>query len=100
MRVTVAKVVGILIAAGYVIATGRMVGCPWAIRLAVYLLFPLALIWFPERIGGAKGYMIHYQWIDEKSPPILVTIMGWFLLVGVPLIVYLRWRFALEGPPG
>ena len=52
------------------------------------VLIPLALIWFPEPIGSATGYMGHGV-IDVETQPLLVAAMGWFLLVGVPVIVML-----------
>ena len=52
------------------------------------LLLPLALIWFPEAIGSATGYLGHGK-IDVETPPFLVATAGWFFLVGIPLIVML-----------
>ncbi len=51
-------------------------------------LVPLALIWFPEPLGSAMGYLGHSV-IDVETPPFLVAAMGWFFLVGLPAIVML-----------
>lgn len=52
------------------------------------LLFPLALIWFPEPIGSITGYIGHGR-ISVETPPVLVAAAGWFFLVGFPLVLML-----------
>ncbi len=52
------------------------------------LLFSLTLIWFPEEIGGYTG-MWNLHHIDHKTPAFLVSAMGWFFLVGAPIVAYL-----------
>lgn len=52
------------------------------------VLLPLALIWFPEAIGSATGYLGHGV-INVETPPFLVATAGWFFLVGLPIIVML-----------
>ena len=47
-------------------------------------LLPLALIWFPEVIGSATGYIGHGA-VDVETPPFLVVTMGWLFLIGIPL---------------
>jgi len=92
MRVTPGKIASVIIAAAWFAVVVAGAGWTWGWRLSLALMLPLALIWFPEKIGGATGYIIHYQRVDEKTPPILITVMGWFFLVGLPLVLYYLWQ--------
>ncbi len=46
----------------------------------------LCLIWFGDAIGRYTGYVGH-RMISTETPGWLVCLMGWLLLVGVPLVV-------------
>jgi hypothetical protein len=105
MPVTIPKIVALLIALGYLIAA-ILIEHPSAgamLMLVSVLLVPLVLIWFPEvgiswprrktilgtyddrdRLSGPTG------WRD--SPPGLVVFMGWFFLIGMPLLLYWIWQ--------
>jgi len=91
MQVTIGKVGSLLIAVGYavfVIVGGGVEGLKWAAAL----LIPLALIWFPDEIGSATGYIAGHLRVDAETPPVLISIMGWLFLVGFPVLFYLLWR--------
>ena len=47
---------------------------------------PLALVWFPEFFGSFTGYVGRGGNIDTESPPWLVAGLGWFFLVGMPVV--------------
>jgi hypothetical protein len=47
---------------------------------------PLVLIWFPEQLGSAKGYFVKGSYVDSESPPILLSILGWLFLLGLPML--------------
>ncbi|MEP7014733.1 MAG: hypothetical protein ABI925_04770 [Verrucomicrobiota bacterium] len=55
--------------------------------VATGLLLPMACIWFPEALGEFTGTM-RLQAITAPTPAFLVWAGGWFILVGVPLLVY------------
>jgi hypothetical protein len=77
----------LLVAAGY-IALGALFGGAWAAwRVLLALLFPLVCIWFPDALGRYKG-TIRLQAITDPTPAAFVCAGGWFLLVGLPLILY------------
>ena len=57
-------------------------------KTCLILLIPLALIWFPEEIGSFTGYVGRGGNVDAEIPPIMVTVMGWVFLVGMPALVY------------
>ena len=92
MRVTWPKIAALLVVLAYVaVCAGdvRTSGTPprELVHLLV-LLLPLALIWFPEVIGSATGYIGHGS-VDCATPPWLVSAGGWFFLVGLPFLMWL-----------
>lgn len=88
IEVTVGKIAGLVIAIGFAtvaIAGGGIEG----LKCSFALLLPLALIWFPDEIGDATGYFIgNMMQVDTPTPPILISIAGWFFLLGLPLAAY------------
>ena len=52
------------------------------------LLLPLAFIWFPEEIGNLTGYY-KSGYVNVQTPGVMISFLGWFLLVGVPVLLYL-----------
>ena len=93
MHVTISKMIALAIATAYVIA-GFALEKSWtfALTVAAGALLPLALIWFPDKIGKAKGYWYNHEYIDQESPPVLIAFAGWFFLVGLPVVLLLIWR--------
>jgi hypothetical protein len=89
MHVTVGRLISLAIAAAYVIA-GFALEKSWAFTLtvAVATLLPLALIWFPEFLGGLTGWGTRAP-VDRPSPPKLVAAAGWLMLLGLPVLVLL-----------
>lgn len=90
MQITIGKILALLIALGYVVAMlvhdgGVTFG---GVKVCVALLLPLTLIWFPDELGSFTGYVGRGGNIDTETPPILVSIAGWFFLVGLPVLVY------------
>ena len=92
MQITIGKIASFVIAVGYAvlaITTGGVTG----LKCCLALLFPLALIWFPDEIGSATGYFAgHSLRVDVETPPLLISIMGWFFLVVLPVLLYFVWR--------
>ncbi|MEK7484989.1 MAG: hypothetical protein AABZ60_11735 [Planctomycetota bacterium] len=52
------------------------------------MVMVLSFIWFGEFWGGLIGIFANSRRITASTPGFMVTMMGWFLLVGVPLILY------------
>ena len=77
-RITPAKAIALAVALGIAIYNGTF-------AFLLVFLWPLSFIWFPEYWGAFTGF-IRGPYIDEKSPPILVSSMGWFFLVVFPLL--------------
>ncbi len=93
MAVTLSKIVALVLAAVYVVAAAVSAeGLSFAGTVAVGVLFPLALIWFPEPIGSWTRWR-RYNRISP-SPAWMVAMMGWVFLVGLPLFILIM---ALKG---
>ena len=99
MVVTYSKIASLVIAAIYVTAvaiasSGRINDVA---PVCMMLLIPLGLIWFPDELGSVSPVRRGGKWTTEgagrwtESPGILVAAMGWFFLIGMPLIFYFLW---------
>lgn len=90
VEITIGKILALLIAIGYAVGTAVHAHgvTPDLVGGCVILLLPLALIWFPEEMGSFTGYVGRGGSIDTETPPILVSIAGWFFLVGLPVLMY------------
>jgi len=68
-------------------------GAEEAIKTLLFLILPLACIWFSDAMGNYTGNLIFPRPpITEKSPGIMVAFMGWVLLlfpvvIGVVLVI-------------
>jgi len=93
MQITIGRCLSLVIGMGYAVgivlwavghcnSTAEIVVRSYQDCLGVCV--PVALIWFPEQIGAMTGYLGRGV-VDMESPPILVTIMGWVFLVGIPV---------------
>ncbi|MEX2288096.1 MAG: hypothetical protein WD648_13460 [Planctomycetaceae bacterium] len=56
------------------------------LQMGAALLIPLAMIWFPEQLGSATGFIGHGR-VNVETPPFLISFMGWLILFGLPVIV-------------
>jgi len=90
MEITVGKIVSLLIAVGYTLFAIIDAGAG-GLMVPVALLLPLALIWFPDEMGGMTG-CVPRGYIDKETPAGCVSVMGWFFLVGFPVIIFLLLR--------
>jgi hypothetical protein len=81
-----------LAAVFYVVAAIVGIGGEAALKVAMFVILPLACIWFPDEMGGYVG-LAGYSGITATSPGIIVCILGWVLLL-LPLIVCLVYFLA------
>jgi hypothetical protein len=89
MRRTVSRTVALVIAITYIVlALTIEKTVSFAATVAAGAVLPLALIWFPDLFGGLTGWGTRAP-IDRPSPPVFVSFMGWFLLVGLPFLMLL-----------
>ena len=87
MQITAGKLLSLMIAIGYTVILCLHQGAG-ALKYAAALLLPLAFIWFPEEIGSVTGYF-RSGYVNTQTPGIMITIIGWFFLVGLPVLLYL-----------
>jgi hypothetical protein len=88
MKITFGRILSFLIVIAYMI--GIIVEVGWAPACLVICLvpfFPLALIWFPDEFGAFTNTSGFWS-INEETPAIFVSIMGWMLLLGMPFLFY------------
>ena len=55
-----------------------------ALKIGIFLILPLACIWFADAMGGYTGPTANMA-ITAPSPGMIVRILGWVLLL-LPLI--------------
>lgn len=56
------------------------VGEKTAFQCLIYYVLPLALVWFPEEMGGYTGMSDRLMYIDQSSPAGCIYIVGWFMV--------------------
>jgi hypothetical protein len=92
MQITIGKLLSLLIAIVYAVLAVKAGG--WhGLKYSTSLLLPLALIWFPEEIGGLTGYY-KSGYVNVETPGIIISVLGWFILVGLPVIIFCIKRYA------
>jgi uncharacterized membrane protein YoaT (DUF817 family) len=79
------KIFSGLVAATYIVVALCGGGAEAGFKVAIYLILPLALIWFGEPLGGHAGSTWRAA-ITAPKPVLFVCIAGWLLLV-VPAII-------------
>jgi hypothetical protein len=52
-----------------------------------FCLFVLAFIWFGNEVGNIKGYFSGH-WIDQPSPGVFVSFLGWIILL-IPMFIFI-----------
>jgi len=87
MHVTIPKLISVVIAGGYAVMLIASKNAELAFRGCFTLLFPLALIWFPEEIGSFTGCFVRGHQVTAETPAVFVSAMGWFFLVGLPILI-------------
>lgn len=91
IQINIGKILSLLVAIGYLVCAiiGEHGFTVDVFKCSIVLLLPLALIWFPDQMGDATGYLAgHMMRVDTPTPPILISIMGWLFLVGLPVLFY------------
>ena len=92
MQITAGKIASLPVGAGCLVAAIAMGACQafHIFLLVAFLSLCLALIWFPGALGGFRGYLYlgTHARIDRKTHPLLVSVMGWLLLLALPAVIY------------
>ena len=86
MQITIGKFLSLLVAIGYIVIAVMAQGIH-GLKYCIGLLVPLAFIWFPDEIGELTGYF-RTGYVNVQTPGPIMSFIGWFLLVGFPLLLY------------
>jgi hypothetical protein len=82
------KILSALLAITYIVVAAVHSGAETAFKFAFFLVLPLGCIWFSDAMGGYTGLgLMKFSYpITERSPGLLVCIMGWVVLL-LPVII-------------
>lgn len=85
MRMSWNRILSGLLAATYIVVALCGGGAEVAFKAALFVILPLACIWFSEAMGGYTGPSWRAA-ITAPTPGVFVCIAGWLLLL-LPAIV-------------
>ena len=88
------RALSLLVLSGYVVVASRAGAVAVMLKLALPLLLALACVWFPDAFADFLG-VIHYHPITTPTHGVVVCVIGWLVLLGLPLIVWYLGRSAL-----
>ena len=81
------RVLSIAVVLAYTIVAYRNGGQRDAALVSALCAVPLLLIWFPTALGDHVGLGPSRMATTKESPGIMVSIMGWVLLL-LPVVIY------------
>jgi len=82
----IGRLISLVIAAVYLIAAYFGSGGETAFRMGMFLILPLACIWFSEAMGAYTGVGFGRGGLTSTTPGCFVAFGGW-LLLALPVIV-------------
>ena len=82
------NVIAGLVAATYIGLALATADAKTAFQLALFLILPLACIWFSDAMGGYTGMGMGRGAITSPTPGFLIAFVGWLLLF-LPIILSL-----------
>jgi hypothetical protein len=81
------RIISALVAISYLVIAFMTRGGEGACKMALFLILPIFCIWFSDAMGGYTGFLPLGDYpITQKSPGILVSIMGWIVLL-LPIVL-------------
>jgi len=80
----ISRIASLVIAIAYLILAYFAGGPEAVVKIGIYLILPLACIWYSDELGSCTGVM-RAQFINAESPGCLVAFGGWLLLL-MPVI--------------
>jgi hypothetical protein len=93
----IGRILSATVALTYLIIAFTIEGPIGVVKIAIFMLLPLVLIWFPEEMGSFTG-VIRGQYINTETPGCLVAFGGWLVLllpVWAPMVAALFQRFLM-----
>jgi uncharacterized membrane protein YoaT (DUF817 family) len=82
----ISKALSLIVAMAYVALAYAFGDGAVAMKMGMFLILPLACIWFSESMGGYVGGTMRGQYIGSTTPGCLVAAGGWLLLL-IPLVI-------------
>ena len=79
------RILSALLAVIYIVTAFALGGGGTSGKVVLFVIFPLACIWFSDAMGGYTGLTTSWP-ITATSPGVIVCILGWLLLL-MPLII-------------
>ena len=94
------RVLSLLVAVGYLIFAANTRGLEGVNKTLIFLILPLACIWFSDAIGeytetGSAFVFGFSPRISRKTPGIFVCLIGWVFLF-MPVILYFVGKYAVD----
>jgi hypothetical protein len=87
---TLPRFLSALVVLGYMVLALHFRDGACAAKLFLYCLLPIFCIWFPDAMGRYRGVGVAFpQKVTDESPPSIVFMLGWVLLLLPALIVLL-----------
>lgn len=77
-----------LVATVCVLGGVRAGGVKGGLIAALFVIMPLAYIWFSDAISRV-GLSGHRHWVIAASPSIFIRVLGWFALIVAFLFILL-----------
>ncbi len=93
----ISKVAAVIVSLFYLVITSVVMGLEGFLKIFMFLVLPLSCIFFGEHLGRLTGVNFHFTYlrpmITKQTPGFLVVLGGWLLLL-LPLFVYIYEFFA------
>jgi len=86
------RILSIIIAVAYLVISYFAGGGEALWRIAVFLILPLACIWFGSDMGGYTGLNFYTRpAITQTTPGCFVAFAGWMLLLLPGILLFVIW---------
>jgi hypothetical protein len=88
------RIISAIVALVFLVVAFVHAGAAGTFKLALFLIIPLACIWFSEELGGYVGP----AWggpVMSPTPGIIVCIVGWLLLF-LPVLIWVIYAVGIS----
>ncbi len=92
---TLGKVLSGAIALAYICFAYLMADDLHAVYMFLFILTPVACIWFPDSMGSYIGYAMFSIGVTRESHPGFVYALGWLVLL-LPVLLSILGYFLLK----
>lgn len=89
------KLLSIILTLFYLIGSYFVGGLEAFLKFIIFLIFPIACIWFSNEIGQFTG-VVRWHGVSKPTPGIFVAFGGWLLLL-LPIIAIIISAIANKG---